>query len=225
VPFDGALSIVLMLTGAVVALAGIGVLTGWVAEEVAAVAALVAGLAIFALPWLATWSPPAREPVSEPVAAGPGVVVVSPDGLRTVAATPPPQTPPPPLPGREAARIAVEGREAEPNDTLAAANVAALGTAIDGEAAPGDRDWFAVDVPPGTRGALVANLVTEDASVTLALFDDAGQTLGLAATIDQIRVRSASLERRLDRPRFYVRVTPTTDVAARYQLTVAARRR
>ena len=223
-PFDGALSIVLMLTGAVVALAGLGVLTAGLPRRWRRSRRSSPGSRSSRCPGSRAWSPARREPRSEPVAAAPGVLVVSPDGRRTVAAAPP-ATPPPPLPGREAARIAVEAREAEPNDTLAAANVTALGSAIDGDAAPGDRDWFAVDVPPGTRGALVANLVTEDASVTLALFDDAGQTLGLAATIDEIRVRSASLERRLDRPRFYVRVTPTADIAARYQLTLAARRR
>jgi hypothetical protein len=222
VAFDGALAIVLVLAGAIVALAGLGVLFGRMAEEVAAVAAVAAGLALAALPFLPAPSDP--EPPPEPVAAAPGVVLIAPDGRRTVAAAPPP-APAPLLPGREAVRIAIEGREAEPNDTLASANAAALGVAIDGELGPSDRDWFAFDVPRETRGVLVANLVTEDASVTLALFDDAGQTLGLAATLNEIRVRSASLERRLDRPRFYVRVIPTDDVVARYQLTVAARRR
>jgi hypothetical protein len=219
----GVLAVVLMLSGAVLALAGAGVLAGRVAPEVAAAAAVLGGIALAVLPWL-PMAPPTVAPEPEPVAAAPGVVVVSADGRRTVAAAPPP-APPPPLPGREAARIVIEAREAEPNDTLAGANVAALGVAIDGELAPGDRDWFAVDVPAGTSGALVANLVAEDASVSLALFDDAGQTLGIAATIGAIRVRSASLERRLDGPRFYVRVTPNADGPASYQLTVAARPR
>ena len=82
------------------------------------------------------------------------------------------------------------------------------GVAVDGTLAPGDRDWFAVEVPEGTRGKLVANLVTEEASVTMTLFDDAGQTLGLAATIDEVRVRTATLERGLDRPRFHVLLMP-----------------
>lgn len=223
-PPDGALSMVIMLTGAVVALAGVGVIAGLVAEEVAAVAAILAGLALLVLPVFRVGPEADEAPVAVVV---PGAVSLSPDGQRTVAVVPPvvpPRGPVPPLPGREAARIAIEGQEAEPNDTLAAANAAALGTAVDGVVAPGDRDWFAVDVPPRTRGVLVVGLVTEDAGVALALLDDAGRPIGLGTTLDEIRVRSTTLERPLDSPRFYVRVTPTTEAAARYQLTVAARR-
>ena len=118
----------------------------------------------------------------------------------------------------------MEASEAEPNDTLAGANRAAMGISVDGILDPGDRDWFAVDIPEGTRGRLVANLVTEAASVTMTLFDDAGQTLGIARTIDEVRVRTATLERDLDRPRYHVLLLPESAAPARYQLTLAARR-
>jgi len=215
VPSDG-LSIVMMLTGAVVALAGVGYLIGRVAEEVAAVAAVAGGLALAAAPWLPAAPPPA-EPV---VAVSEAPLVLSPEGARTVAAA----GPPPRLPGRQATRIEVEASEAEPNDTLAGANRAAMGISVDGILDPGDRDWFAVDIPEGTRGRLVANLVTEAASVTMTLFDDAGQTLGIARTIDEVRVRTATLERDLDRPRYHVLLLPESAAPARYQLTLAARR-
>ena len=212
------LAIGLMLTGALIALAGVGYFAGRVAEEVAAAAAIAAGLGLAAVAWLPRAPPP---PVEAPAPLEP--LVLSPEAQRAEAAAPRPG-PPPPLPGREAARISVEAAEAEPNDTLPSANLAGLGVSVDGALAPGDRDWFAVDVAEGTRGKLVANLVTEEASVTMTLFDDAGQTLGLAATLDEVRVRTATLERNLDRPRFYVLLMPAGDLPARYQLTLAARR-
>jgi hypothetical protein len=218
VPTDG-LSMAVMLTGAVVALAGFGFLIGRVAEEIAAIAAVAGGVVLAAIPWL-----PAGPPPAQPVVVAEAPLVLSTSGSQTGKGQHQPG-PPPPLPGREAARITVEASEAEPNDTLAGANVAAIGVSIDGTLTAGDRDWFAIDVPPRPRGVLVANLVTEDASVILTLLDDAGQTLGIAATLDEIRVRTATLERKLDSPRFYVLVTPSSDAAARYQLTVAARRR
>ena len=214
----GVVSIGLTLTGLVVALAGVGYFAGRVADEVAAAAAIVAGLALAGLAWLPRPPPPAETPA----AGAPEPLVIAIDRQSPQAEAP--TGPPPPLPGREAARITVEASEAEPNDTLPGANLAALGVSVDGTLAPGDRDWFAVEVPEGTRGKLVANLVTEEASVTMTLFDDAGQTLGLAATIDEVRVRTATLERGLDRPRFHVLLMPASEVPARYQLTLAARR-
>jgi hypothetical protein len=216
----GVLAVGLTVAGAAVALLGIGFFAGRVTEEVAAAAAVAAGLALAGIAWLPRPEPrPAEAPVvaSEPL-------VISDDRQRTERAVPAPAGPPPPLPGREAARISVEASEAEPNDTLPGANVAALGVSVDGTLAPGDRDWFAVDVPEGARGKLVANLVTEEASVTMTLFDDAGQTLGIARTIDEVRVRTAALERGLDRPRYHVLLMPASAVPARYQLTLAARR-
>jgi hypothetical protein len=214
----GVLSIGLTAAGVVVVLAGVGYFAGRVTEEVAAAAAVAAGVALAGVAWLPRPEPPPAE-----APAAPEPLAISEDRRRTVVAPPTPSTPPP-LPGREAVRIAVEASEAEPNDTLPGANLAALGVSVDGTLAPGDRDWFAVDVPEGTRGKLVATVVTEEASVTMTLFDDAGQTLGIARTIDEVRVRTATLERGLDRPRFHVLLMPASEVAARYQLTVAARR-
>jgi hypothetical protein len=158
------------------------------------------------------------------VALSEAPLVLSPDRRRTEAAPAPPPGPPPPVPGREAVSIRIEASEAEPNDTLAGANRVAPGIAIDGALSPDDRDWFAIDVTEATRGRLVANLVTEDASVTMTLFDDAGRRLGIAQTIDEVRVRAATLERNLDGPRFYLLLSPGSEVPARYQLTLAARR-
>jgi hypothetical protein len=205
------LAIGLTATGLALALAGIGYFAGRVSEEIAAVAAVLAGLGLAGAAWLPRAAPEPPAEVEEPL-------VLAPEPPR------PPPGPPPPLPGREAVRISVEASEAEPNDTLPGANVAGLGVSVDGTLAPGDRDWFAVDVAPGTRGRLVANLVTEEASVTMTLFDDAGQTLGIARTIDAVRVRTAALERDLDRPRYHVLLMPASEVPARYQLTLAARR-
>lgn len=213
-------SIVLTLTGAAVLLAGLGALLGRVADEIAALAAIVAGLGLAGLAWLPRPAPVAEAPAV--IAAAP--LVLSADGLRTELAPAPPPGPPPPLPGREAVSLGIEASEAEPNDTLPSANRATPGTAIDGTLGPGDRDWFAIDVPEMSRGRLVANLVTEEASVLMTLFDEAGQTLGIAQTLDQVRVRTAALERNLDGPRYYVLLTPASEVPARYQLTLAARR-
>jgi hypothetical protein len=206
----GVLSIGLMLTGAAVALVAIGWFAGRVADEAVAVAAIVAGVALVGLAWLPR---PAASPEAPEVP-----LVLSP------APGNPPAGPPPPLPGREAVRIEIEATEAEPNDTLPGANLARLGVSVDGALGTGDRDWFAIDVAPGTRGRLVASLVTEEASVTMTLVDDAGQVLGIARTIDEVRVRAATLERDLDRPRYHVLLMPGSDVPARYQLTLAARR-
>ena len=98
--------------------------------------------------------------------------------------------------------IAIEASEAEPNDTLAAANRAPLGAAIVGSVGPGESDWFAVDVPAGTRGMLVVNLTVGDATAALGLYDEAGQTLGIATTYDALALRKVTLERRADAPRY-----------------------
>jgi hypothetical protein len=211
----GALAVGLTVAGAVIALAGVGFFVGRVAEEVAAGAAVAGGLALVAVAWLASPDPaPAPDPAPE------APLVLAPASGEA----PPVSGVPPPLPGREAARIAVEAAEAEPNDTLAGANLAPLGASIEGRLGQGDRDWFALDVPREARGTLVATVVTEDASVTMTLFDDAGQALGIARTIDEIRVRTATLERRLAPPRYHLLLMPASDVPARYQLTLAVRR-
>lgn len=213
------LSTLLSLTGVVLALAGLGVLVRRVDARVAAVAAVAGGVIVAGLAWLRPPSPTVEEPMA--ITAAP--IVLSADRRRTELA-PTPSGPPPPLPGREAASIRIEASEAETNDTLPSANVAAPGVGIDGTLSPGDRDWFAVDVPEGMRGRLVATLVTEDASVSMTLFDDAGQTLGIAQTLEQVRVRTATLDRNLDGPRYYLLLMPGSDAPARYQLTLAVRR-
>ncbi len=120
--------------------------------------------------------------------------------------------------------MAIEAAEAEPNDTLPGANRARMGVAIDGTLGVGDRDWFSVDIPAERRGQLVATLVTTDASVTMTLFDDSGQPLGIARTINEVSVRTATLERALARPRYFILLMPDSEAPARYQLLLATRR-
>jgi hypothetical protein len=199
--------------------AGIAFLAGG-ASRAWALGCVGIGGALIALPWM-TQSPP--PPAAAPVPAIAGMITVSADGRRTVAQ--PEKTPPPPLPGREAARIAIEATEAEPNNTTAGANVAPLGISILGQAAEGDSDIFAFDIPARHRDVIVASLTTRDASAALVLYDDAGRPLGTARTIDEIRVRVATLERGLEAPRYYVQVLGLSHGPAEYQLTVTQERR
>ena len=220
-PDLGAASLAAFAAGLGLALAGIGLIA---ARRGGAGAGLVvlAGAAVFALPWLVATPPPPPE-APEPALTAPEITV-SADRRRTVALPPAPE-PPPPLPGRPAARLEIEAREAEPNDTLAGANLAPLGIAIDGSLTHRDRDYFAVDVPAGTRGEIVANLVTEDAILTLTLFDDAGQALGTASTYSQLAVLTTSVARLIERPRYVVLVLAPDGALGNYQLTIAARPR
>lgn len=185
-----------------------------------ALAVLLAGAALVALPRLPGRAGPDGEAPAPP--ALPEGLAVTREAGRTVAAALPAR--PPPLPGREAAVIAIEGAEVEPNDSLAAANRAALGTAVSGRVAAGDSDCFAFDVPAAARGAVVANLTVGDAAAALALLDDAGQTLGIATTFDALAMRKATLERPLVAGRYYV-IVRGIDAPTDYQLTLAVRRR
>jgi hypothetical protein len=185
-----------------------------------AVLALAIGAGLVALPWLA--GIPARPAAEAPVTVA--AVEVSGDGLRTVAAASPPL---PPTPGRPAIRIDIEAAEAEPNDTLAAANAARLGTAITGTLGPGDLDFFAFDTPPGLRGEIVAALTVLEGDAGLTLYDDSGEPRGGGDTHEQVSVRTTTLARLIEAPRYYVlvRQSPEASTApARYHLTVATRR-
>ena len=236
-PLGGALLAAPVIVGAILALGGAWVLLrGPGVVRHGPIAALVVGAVLVVSPRLLpgpevasraapdasgavapALAPPA--PTAPPV-LGEGVAVAIGEG-RTVAA--PLAAKPPSLPGRPATVIAIEASEAEPNDTLASANRAALGVAIVGDVGPGESDWFAFDVPAGTGGTLVANLTVGDASAALGLYDDAGQTLGIATTYDALALRKVTLERRPDAPRYYV-VVRGGDAATDYHLTVAIRR-
>jgi hypothetical protein len=218
-PEGGVFAAAMTLVGAAAALAGLWMLLRGPGSAWMQVGLFAAGAALLLVPWLHRAGDEAG-PATAPVSIGRSLVL-APEGLRSVP-VPPPAGPIPPLPGRAAATIDIEAIEAEPNDTLAAANLGRLGTAIDGALGVGDRDYFAIDVPAGARGQLVANLLVEDASVGLTLFDDAGQTLGTATTFEELAIRSTRLERKLDAPRYYVLVQ-ALDAPTRYQLTVAAR--
>lgn len=211
------------LTGGVLAAAA-GAGLAWMAAgrtsaRLMALACVVLAVVMLALPWMRR----DRSPPPPPVTAAPGAITLSPDARRTIATTSSGR--PPPLPGREAARITIEAAEVEPNDTTAGANAAALGVSILGHAAESDSDIFAFDIPQGRRDVIVASLTTRDASAALVLYDDAGRPLGIARTIDEIRVRVATLERSLDAPRYYVQVIGLSPGSAAYQLTVATARR
>lgn len=185
----------------------------------AAAFCVVLGASLLVLPWIRPVPTPA-PPLAPSVI---GTITVSPDARRTIAMST--AGPPPPLPGREATRIAIEATEAEPNDTLAGANTAPLGTSILGHVAEDDSDTFAFDISGPTRDVIVASLATRDASAALVLYDDAGRALGTARTINEIRVRVATLERSLEASRYYVQVIGLSPGTAPYQLTVAAERR
>jgi hypothetical protein len=216
----GALSAAPVVVGAALALGGLWMLLRRLRSAPVALGVIAIGAALMSVPRLrpAPVGPP--EPASSQAVLGEGVAVARSAG-RTVAVPLPAE--PPPLPGREATVIAVEGREAEPNDTLAAANRAPLGVAIVGTVGPGENDWFAFDVPAGARGTLVANLTVGDASAALGLYDDAGQTLGIATTFDALSLRKATLERDLATPRYFVLVRGD-DALTGYHLTLAVRR-
>ncbi len=185
---------------------------------------LLVGAGLLAVPFVLRSPAVESAAAPEPVAALPVGIGLSTDGLQTVAA--PVAQPPPPLPGRPAVRIDIEASEAEPNDTLASANAAGLGTAIVGSLAAGDLDYYAVDIPPGRRSDLLASLLVLDGDAGLTVFDDAGRALGSADTSQQISVRSTTLERQIDRPRYVVLVRGVPPGAsATYQLTIASRPR
>jgi hypothetical protein len=218
-PEGGVFAAAMMLVGAAAALAGLWMLLRGAGSAWMHGGIFATGAVLLLVPWLHGARDEAA-PVTAPVSIGRSLVV-APEGLRSVP-LPPQAGPIPPLPGRAAATIDIEATEAEPNDTLAAANLGRLGTSIDGALEIGDRDYFAIEVPAGARGQLVANLLVEDASVSLTLFDDAGQTLGTATTFEGLAIRSTRVERKLDAPRFYVLVQ-ALDAPTTYQLTVAAR--
>ena len=227
-PEPGAATAVALVAGGVFALAGLWMMLRLRDRPVLAATAFLAGVGLLVLPWVAGDRRVAEAPVPpEPErAAG---ITLSADRQRTVAVAPPAPGiaagPPPPLPGRAAARIEIEAAEIEPNDTLAGANRAALGIPITGTLPAGDHDYFAVEVPPGLKGEIVASLVVQEASASLTLFDDAGKALGTAPTFEQISVRTTFVERRIDGPRYYVLVTAPSEADAPYRLTIAARAR
>jgi hypothetical protein len=218
----GALAAAPMLVGALLALGGLWMLLRRTGAVGPAALALVLGAGLLAMPRLLPVRP--APPTAAPPALGEGIGLTL-DAGRTVAAplAAPAAARPPPLPRRPPAVIAIEASEAEPNDTLAAANRTPLGVAIAGRVGPGDSDWFAFDVPADARGTLVVNLTVGDASAALGLYDDAGQTLGVATTFDALALRKATLERGLAAPRYHVLVRGG-DAATDYHLTLAVRR-
>lgn len=214
-PLPVAMTIAALAGGVLAAAAGAGLAwmaAGHASSRLMALACIALAVVLLALPWMRRNPPP-----PPPVPAVPGAITLSPDARRTIAT--PPSGRPPPLPGREAARITIEAAEVEPNDTTAGANAAPLGASILGHAAESDSDVFAFDIHGGRKDVIVASLTTRDASAALVLYDDAGRPLGIARTIDEIRVRVATLERGLDAPRYYVQVIGLSPGSASYQLS------
>ena len=190
------------------------------AARAAGLAVVLLGAALLALPWL---RPAPEQQAPAPVAAPLGVTV-STDGERTVASAVPEPAEPPPLPGRPAARVAIEAAEAEPNDNLAVANAALLGTAIEGALGEGDLDYFAVEAPAARWSEIVATLVLSAGDASLTIFDDAGVALGQAVTRTALGVHAVTLGRKADRPRYHVLVMATAPGTGAYRLTIAERR-
>jgi hypothetical protein len=203
--------VALMFAGGAFAIAGLALM--FRRSSGPGLAVFLTGTALLTAPLVL----PGRPAATGPPEADEDMPVLSLDGATEAAR-------PPPLPGRVAAVVTIEAREAEPNDNLAAANVATLGTAITGTLGPGDLDYFAIPVPTGHRGEIVVNLVALEGDAELTLFDDVGQALGTMGTRSELSARTVALVRKLDRPRYHVLVlTPAGE--ATYQLTIAARRR
>ena len=66
----------------------------------------------------------------------------------------------------------LEGAEIEPNNTLAGANVVAVGSSITGEVALGDDDFFTFFLPDGFEGEVAINV--DGHSSNMKVFDDLG---------------------------------------------------
>src|SRR5205823_1499614 len=71
--------------------------------------------------------------------------------------------------------LALTGREAEPNNTPATAQLVAPGITLTGAIAPGDPDVFRIDPPVG--GRFVAQLRSTGATTRLSLLDSLGRLL------------------------------------------------
>ena len=175
---------------------------------------------------VAAGRPPAEPAAAPPpVELSPGPVSLSADGLRTVAGPAAPE-PPPPLPGREAVRIDIEASETEPNDTIAGANLAGLGTAIDGDADRGRSRLLRARRAgrhPRRPGREPRRLTRRRRAHALRR-----RRAGRSAAPDtnaQLGVRTTTLERLIDGPRYYVAGARASGAAGAYQLTVAPRRR
>ncbi|MEO0990724.1 MAG: hypothetical protein AAFX00_07235 [Pseudomonadota bacterium] len=65
----------------------------------------------------------------------------------------------------------LEGAEIEPNNTLAGANVVAVGSSISGEVTLGDDDFFTFFLPDGFEGEVAINV---DGHTSMKVFDDLG---------------------------------------------------
>jgi len=76
---------------------------------------------------------------------------------------------------RSGRAITLEGEEAEPNQTLAGANVIGPGTIITGSVASDNEDFFIIEMPDGQNGDLI---VTATANyIGLTIFSDVGEVL------------------------------------------------
>jgi hypothetical protein len=124
------------------------------------------------------------------------------------------------LPGeRPPEQISIETAEAEPNTTVASANLVSLGSVVQGELTRSDADFFVVDVPEGVRGDLVASIHVADTVARLELLDDAGKVVD-----SDIGSSSLSVETRLQRRRYFVAVRNQRPDPGNYSLTVALRK-
>ena len=181
--------------------------TRWPSEVLAAAAIVAGRRARCACAWLpATVAPRAPGPSAE-LAAESARPPTGSARSRWRPRPPRPAGPPPPLPGREAARIEIEARRGRAERHAGRRQPRRRsGSRSTARSRPATATGSRSTCRPGTRGELVASLVTEEASVTLTLFDDAGQALGARPRATRRRGRGCgpryAASGDVDRPRY-----------------------
>ena len=107
----------------------------------------------------------------------------------------------------------LEGAEIEPNNTLAGANVVAVGSSITGEVTLGDDDYFTFFLPDGFEGKVAINV---EGSIRMRVFDDLGTEIYSHVTPSFQELARAA--------QYTVWVgLPSWTNASRYRVNVAAR--
>jgi hypothetical protein len=112
----------------------------------------------------------------------------------------------------------LEGAEAEPNDTPAAANVVSIGSTIQGALKAGNRDFFYVETPTEAFSEIVINATT--GSFTLRVYDDLG---GEVWSRTQHGWGSRVYRSDVEYDAYYISLETWEEDTRGYDLTVAAR--
>jgi hypothetical protein len=119
------------------------------------------------------------------------------------------------LTGHVPVAITLKSIEAEPDNTLPSANLAALGSSIQGRLEGiGSLDLYAIAIPAEVRGKeLVANLTNQRSAVFLTLTDELGTTLDSD---------NASVTATVERGRYHIMVENGLGHDTTYQLMIGA---